>query len=263
MFYVLSKLLDVFLSPLTWALVLVALAVPWRRRAARRWRRRRALGAIGLAVLVVASLEPVDDAIAWRLEHTTTSTYRPDVVYDAVILLGGVTDERVTAETGQKTYNNNVERLTATYELLRDGKARVAILSGAAMDPNLAAFGEARALATQLREWGIADDRIVVEDKARNTRENAVYAAAIVRARGLSKVVIVTSAFHMPRAIACFEAVGLPVDTLMVDYRTPRSTPLGLARLLPRAHALYGTTESLREIFGLVVYRVVGYGKRR
>jgi uncharacterized SAM-binding protein YcdF (DUF218 family) len=265
-FYLLSKVLDVLLSPLVWGLLLLAAAVPWRvrvhARAARRGRRRRRLFAVaGLAVLLVASSPTVANALLWRLEHSSTSSFRKDVTYDVVILLGGVVEEIPTKTSGMPSYNENVERLIATHRLLRDGTARFAIVSGAASTPELAAFGESAVLARQLEDWGIARERIIDEDKALNTRENAVYTKAIVRARGFERVLVVTSAFHMPRAAECFAAVDMPVDTLSVDYRAEPPGYNGLAKLLPRAHALAVTSAVMREMFGRVVYRVQGYAR--
>jgi uncharacterized SAM-binding protein YcdF (DUF218 family) len=261
-FFALSKLLDVFLSPYTWALVLLAAAIPWRaaRARARKWKKQRALGAAGLGVLLLASWAPIANAIAWRLEHSTVSTFRNDVTYDAVVLLGGLVEEDASATSGQPSYNDNVERMLVTYRLLKDGKARVAIVSGATMNPKLAAYGEAVLVGRQLEEWGIAKERIIVEDRALNTRDNAVYSERIVRERGYQSVLIVTSAFHMLRAAECFAAVGLKVDTLSVDYRA-RERVAGLPELIPRAQSLALTSAMLREIFGRFVYRVQGYGK--
>ena len=98
-----------------------------------------------------------------------------------------------------------------THRLLREGKARVVIASGE--NP------EAEVLGRQIEDWGISRDRIIVEGRARNTHENAVFSQEIARARGFERVLIVTSAFHMQRAAECFAAVGMKVDTLSVDYR--------------------------------------------
>lgn len=260
MFFILSKLLDVFLSPLSWSLVLLAAAVPWRRRAVRSWKRRRLIGALGLGILVLSSCMPVSQLLAWRLEHATTSTYRGDITYDAVVLLGGVVDEEVTEKSGQPSYNDNIERLVMTHKLLQDGKAKVAIISSAPLDPKRPEIGEATVLARQLEAWGIAKDRIIIEDRARNTRENATYSQEIARAQGYERVLILTSAFHMVRAAECFAAVGMPVDTLAVDYRAHEHTgPIG--EWLPRASSLHVTSNMLREMAGRWIYRVQGYGK--
>lgn len=261
MFFFLSKTFDIFLSPYTWALVLLLLAVPWRARSVRRYTRSRTFGAAGFFILLVASSGPVENALTRSLETGARSTYDKDVVYDAVILLGGIVDEEVTSRTGGPAYNENVDRLIVTHRLLRDGKAKFAIVSGAAMDPKLEEFGEARVLIRQLRDWGIDEDRLIVEDHARNTRENAVYSERIVREHGFARTLVVTSAFHVPRARECFEAVGLPVDILPVDYRAHESR-WSVSDLFPRAGNLSGVTSSLREIFGRFIYRVQGYGKR-
>ena len=258
MFYFASKLLDVLLSPFSWGLALLALAVPWRRRPTRRWRRKRVLGALGLTIMVVASTWPVSNALTRRLESAARPTYHEDVVYDAVVLLGGVVDEEAMARSGQPAYNDNVERLVATHRLLRDDKARIVIISGAALERK--DLGEAVVLGRQLEDWGIAKDRIIVEDRARNTRENAVFTQEIVRARGFERVLVVTSAFHMVRATECFAAVGMPVDTMAVDYRGhDRAGRVG--EWLPRAGSASVTTAMLREVAGRLIYRVQGYGK--
>jgi uncharacterized SAM-binding protein YcdF (DUF218 family) len=254
-FYLLSKLLDVLVSPLTWGIGLAAAGIAWRRPTPGRLRRRRAFGAAGLVVLVVFSLEPVSNGMLYRLEHATTSTRRPEVVYDAIALLGGVSDERVVAIAGGPAYNENVERLIVTHRLLAEGRAKLVIVSGGPMEPQLAPFNEARVLGEQLRAWGIPEAQIVLEERARNTRENALFIRDIVRARGLADVVVVTSAFHMRRAVECFAAVDMKVDTLAVDHRAHH----GPFSLLPRASFLSQSTMTIRETFGLYVYRARGY----
>ncbi|GAC1533306.1 MAG: YdcF family protein [Polyangiales bacterium] len=253
MFFFLSKLLDIFLSPFTWSLLLLAAAVPWRARdrSPRRARRRRACGVAGLAVMLLTAMPPVGNALLWNLEHSSTSTCDDAVTYDAVILLGGVVEERAMKASGQIAFNDSVERLIVTDRLLREGKARVAIVSG--LSP------EADALARQIEDWGIPKERVIVEPRARNTRENALFAQEIARARGFDRVLVVTSAFHMPRAAECFAAVGMKVDTLSVDYRAIPSVPFG--EWLPRASGLAMSTMVFREVAGRFIYRLQGYGK--
>lgn len=259
-FFVLSKIIDVLLSPLAWAILLVAAAVPWRRPSARAWRRRRAIGIAALAVLLVFSSHYVANALWWSLEHSARSSYRDGEAYDVVVLLGGVGDERVMAITGEPAYNDNVERLIATHRLLRDGHARFAIVSGGVRDESLAAFNEASMLAGTLRDWGIAEDRVIIEDKAKNTRDNAVLSAKIIQDRDFRRVLVVTSAFHVPRSIECFRAVGIDADFLPVDYRA-HPVVLDARDLLPRAEELFHSSAALREVFGTYIYRLRGYGK--
>jgi uncharacterized SAM-binding protein YcdF (DUF218 family) len=261
-FFILSKLLDVFLSPLGWALVLLAFAIPWRRpRRRSRWKRQRVFGALSLLVLWIFSLEPVSNTLFHHLEHQVESTNVPTQVYDAVVLLGGAADERAEAETGQLSFNDNVERVIATHRVLSEGHARFAILSGAASEAAMADHSEARMLARQLVQWGIPPGRLILEERARNTHENAVYSKEIAIQRGFAKVLIITSAFHMARAVECFGAVGVPVDTLIVDYRAHRHADGFPKSLLPRASALDESSAYFREVFGLWIYRWQGYAK--
>jgi uncharacterized SAM-binding protein YcdF (DUF218 family) len=255
-FFVLSKLLDIFLSPLTWGALLVAAAIPWRPSRAKKPKRARAFGIAGLAVLFVFSLAPVGNGLTRWLESSAKDTTRPGVTYDAVILLGGAVEQDPTKEHGTPAYNDSAERLLVTYDLLRSDRARFAIVSGG---PPTEKASDAIVFRDALVGWGIAPERVLVEDRAMNTHQNAVYSAALVKERGFERLVLVTSAFHMKRAADCFRAVGLEPDTLPADWRASRE--IRSLSILPRSDYLDMSTHALRELFGRGVYRVVGYAK--
>jgi uncharacterized SAM-binding protein YcdF (DUF218 family) len=255
MFYVLSKILDVLLTPIAWVTLLLVVGLSARRPSARR----RGLGALGVVILLFFSLEPVSNALFRSLESPPLRTFRPGVTYDVAILLGGIGEDRVEATWGQRAFNDNNERLLETFDLLRKGTARNVIVSGGAPSEARSKMLEARVLADQLIDWGVAPARVVVEDHARNTHENAVDSAAIVRARGWQSVLVVTSAFHMPRAFGCFRAEGLAVDTLPVDFRS--FGPAYTGDLIPRAEHLDQSTGAIREWAGRWIYRARGYSR--
>jgi uncharacterized SAM-binding protein YcdF (DUF218 family) len=256
-FYVLSKLLDIFLSPLTWAILLCLYGLR-RTRVRRRAARWPVLS--GLLVLYVFSIEPVANALVASLETPDTTTVRDGAIYDAVVLLGGIVDDRATWSHRQPAYNDNIERLLTTYDFVRTGRAKVAVISGGAVDASRADVVEARVLGKQLVDWGIASDRVIVEDQARNTRENAVEVGKLARRFGWSRILVVTSAMHMPRALDCFRAVSLDVDAMPVDYRS--FDPHRYATTwLPRATFLAESAAAVREIAGRAIYRLQGYGR--
>lgn len=256
MFFVLSKTLDLLVAPITWVIVLALLGVPFRRkRELARWRRFAPLAAV--IVLLVFSEEPVSNALIRSLEAPPLRTIKPEVTYDVVVLLGGVVDERASQTYGERNYNDAVERLTTTYDLLRENRAKFAIVSGASEAREGIDVVEAVALRDQLVAWGIASDRVIVEDKAKNTRDNAVESARIIRERGFTTVLIVTTALHMPRASGCFRAVGLDFDMLPVDFRGHERWNTWL----PRARFFEDSTIAIREWTGRAVYRVRGYSK--
>ncbi len=257
MFYFLSKTLDLLISPLCWVLVLIAAGF-FRRFEAHR----KKFLASSIAILWIFGLEPVANGM-WRLlESDAGPPPPPEARWEAVVLLGGVVDPAadplVVAANGA-SYNDNVERLLRTFELLRSDRAKVAILSGSMgdRDPD----SEAHRLGRQLEAWGIARERIVIEPRAMNTRENAVFSAEILKARGIERFVIVTSAFHMERSRECFSAVGLHPDTFPVDVRT-HPFAVTFASFAPRASAFEVSSAALREGFGRWVYRARGYAKR-
>jgi uncharacterized SAM-binding protein YcdF (DUF218 family) len=252
MFFFLSKTLDVFLSPLTWGLLLCAVGL------VRRWHWVRWAPAVAVAELVFFSLGPVSNALLMHLERQAPSSVRRDVTYDAILLLGGPVDHGPTGLRGVPSYNDNVERLLVSYDLLRAGRAKNVVVSGG-YGWSGDRVNEARALAQQLEDWGIARDRIVLEPSARNTHDNAVASSLLVKRLGYRTLLLVTSAYHMPRALDCFRAAGLKVDALPVDFRA--SGPESPRDYFPRASYLDTSEFALREMFGRWVYRIRGYGK--
>lgn len=255
MFFILSKTLDLLVDPLWWSLVASVAGVALLVRGKRR-RLGVALACAGPGILAIACTPAVSHRLWRSLEAGAVDTSRADVTYDAVVLLGGVVEPR-GAEPSQPAWGDSVERLTITWDLLRTGRARVAVVSGGALTDAPELPTEADFLAAQLEAWGIEPERIVREDRARNTRENATFTAPLLEARGLRRVLLVTSAFHMPRAVGCFRAVGVDADALPVDFRARH--PAREPHLLPRGEHLDESALALREWLGRAVYRLVGY----
>lgn len=251
MFHALSKTLDLFASPLTWAL-LCALAGPLiaRRYPASPARWSPVLGAL---LLYLFSIEPVSNAIIRSLERTPPEMRLREagLVYDAAVVLGGMTDDRAALASGIPSYNGASERMHAAFEIVREKQAKHVIFSGGTMYPE--SPSEARLLLQQLERWGVDTSAVVLEETSRNTRENAALSAPLLRERGAKRVLLVTSAFHMKRAVACFEAAGIAVDAYPVDFRGYDPARSG-GTWLPRSGALFDSTWALHEHLGRLVY---------
>lgn len=254
MFFFLSKTLAVGISPLTWALALLVIGLLARRR-----RPRLAVAALILALvdLLVFSSDVVTNQLWRSLETPSSSTARSDGRWDAVIVLSGLVDDAATEAFDQPAYNEAVERLLTAYQLLRTGRARFVLLSGGSGRLR-GGPPEAEVLARQLEEWGIESARIVIERSSRSTHENAVESTAIARREGWRSILLVTSAAHMPRALGCFRKLGLPVDTMAVDFRSNHRR----GDLFPDASALAGSAQAIHEAVGRIVYRLVGYSTK-
>jgi uncharacterized SAM-binding protein YcdF (DUF218 family) len=249
-FLTLSKLLDLLAAPLTWAIVLLLLSLVLRGRP----RASIGSGLLALAILFVFSSERVAEGLQRALESGARTTMRDAITYDALVILGGLGDEPAAHATGELQLNEGADRLVRAYDLLRAGKARHVIVSAGLLRPEPGRRTEAELVAEKLAAWGIPPDRILVENRARNTRENAEEVARLVKERGFETLLVVTSAGHLPRAMGCFRAAGLTPDAFPVDRRAGVG-----GRLLPRAHALDQSTDALREFTGRFVYWVMGY----
>jgi uncharacterized SAM-binding protein YcdF (DUF218 family) len=252
LFFVASKILDILLAPLTWvmiALVVVAIRVRPKTRAELKTKKLVFFAPIvAVLALYTLSLKPVANALKKSLESSAVTTMKDGETYDAAIVLSGMVDLQSTGEHGPTQLNDNVERILVTFDLLREGRVKNVLITGE---------HEAQMLADLIAKWGIARERIVLEERAKNTRENATFSAPIVRERGWTKLLLVTSAFHMKRAAGCFRAAGLTFDTKPVDWRTYGAR--GSFSPLPRTDAFNDSTDAIREHAGWLVYRMQGY----
>jgi uncharacterized SAM-binding protein YcdF (DUF218 family) len=251
-FFWLSKTLDVLLSPVLWALVLGLSA----ERSARRGRVRvaRTCGALALSILYAASVPLCVGPLFEHVERFDAPIMRDDVVYDAVVILGGYS---FRGPDGRVELSQGGERVLRGYELLASGRARYGLIVGGRSNADDV---EADLAAELLRAWGIDRARLLLGRTSVNTHENALEAGALLAAHRLSraKLVLVTSAFHMQRAIGCFRAVGLHPDALATDHLAPSSL-LRFYSFLPRAGTLALSELAIRELFGRLVYRARGY----
>lgn len=247
MFLTLSKMLDVAAEPLAWALALLVLAALLRRRGRTPW----VLSAVAVVELAVFSMPRVANAVQRAAEGGAPATYRPDVVYDAVIVLSGMVDLEATRASGELDLTGSADRVVRAFELWRTGHVRMIVLTGGPMPGGSSESDELRAA---LIRWGVLPEAILVDPASRNTRENAIDTSRLVAARNLRSLLLVTSAAHAPRALGCFRAVGLAPDVLPVDRRAARG-----GGLVPRTSALARSTSALHELAGRLVYWLVGY----
>lgn len=169
---------------------------------------------------------------------------------DAVVLLGGGT--RGYAHLGTfADLNQHADRLVHAAALYRANKAPVILVSGGALRGGEHEAGQMRDI---LRIMGVPDQAILLEKQSLNTYDNAVFSAQLLRERGMQRVLLVTSAFHMRRAERLFLAQGLDVIPAPTDFQR-LVTPGVLPRWLPGAGNLVRSSKALHEMVGYQVYR--------
>ncbi len=256
MFYVVSKILGWLLNPLHLGMVLLGAALVLRV-AKRRPRARKWLVVVACAEMWLTSLRLVSEPLTWGLERRYWPNPPLDREPSFIVVLGGFT--RVP-ERGDYELTEASDRLVETVRLAHLHPGATIVFSGAFADNYGADYAEARAIPKLMVDMGVAPARILVDDRSLNTRENALESKRIIDAASSASdrgpVLLVTSAMHMPRAVGCFEKVGLHVVPWPVDYRMKG---LGLRGLFPGVDDMSQTNDALHEYFGLFAYRVSGY----
>jgi uncharacterized SAM-binding protein YcdF (DUF218 family) len=251
MFYYASKGLWVLAQPsnlIVCAIAAGALALALGRRKVARW-----LLYPGAAALLVISVLPLGEWLLLPLENRFPAPAEPPRDIDGIVVLGGGVDLAVTARRGLVTFQDTSERFTSLIELaLRYPDARL-VFSGGPGWLHDTGRSEATVIRGFLRSQGIDEARVIFEDRARNTHENALLAKPLAAPQPGERWLLVTSASHMPRAVGCFRQVGWPVLPYPVDYRTTGEWTLPLPDSATRWRDF---DDAIRAWIGLVAYRM-------
>jgi uncharacterized SAM-binding protein YcdF (DUF218 family) len=255
MFFVLSKTASFFALPSNLIIVFGLLGVVLLATRFRRTGLRLAAGS--LMLLAVIGLSPLGNALIVPLEQRFLPWPGDPPDPAGIVVLGGAVAPDVSLAREAVSLNEAAERMTAAVELAsRYPQARIVFSGG-----NGALIGregtEADAALRLFAGLGIPAERVTVEDQSRNTIENAIFSKDIAKPRPGERWLLVTSAYHMPRAVGVFRAAGFPVEAYPVDWRTrgPADAwrPFGSI-----GDGLRRTDTAMREWVGLFVYWLTG-----
>ena len=248
--FIISKFVTALISPLGSALLggLLALVLG----IAGRDRLAMLLGVLSLAWLWAWSLPVTSYAIRGHLEnqHPAADASALPSAGAIVVLGGGTAPLRYGASYPDLGPASDREWHGARLYLA--GKAPLIVLSGG-HDPQFAAESSAEAMQTFITALGVPRSDILLEEKSRNTTQNADFTADILARRGINRILLVTSALHMPRSVALFEAQGLEVIPAATDHEVT-ALP-GWRNWLPDTEALDGSSRAIKEIVGHLVGR--------
>jgi uncharacterized SAM-binding protein YcdF (DUF218 family) len=260
----LSKLLPLLLVyPLGVAsfLLLLALVMIWRKS---RW----SAVPIGLSLAVIwlcSNVWVVDgmlQSLEWR--HIPAGEL-PKA--EAIVLLGGAT-RSVAYPRVNPDLNEHGDRVTYTAQLYKKGKAPIIIISGGRSEWMGSGLPESKNISEMLqKDYDIPSAAIIEDPTSLNTYENAVNVQKIMKERNLKKVLLVTSAFHMPRSVRIFRKLNMDVIPAPSDYlvsrneldepfRTPEAFILGM---IPNTEKLDKFTVALKEYVGTWTYILKGW----
>ncbi len=256
MYVYLSKILPIFVMPLSIVFVLALVAFLLRKN-----KRGTSAVFLGLAIVVLwVSSMPI---VAYKLGHNMESHFPPVAIENVkaggcVIVLGGALGAavapRITVEL-----SDAVDRVYKTAQLYKAGKAPLVIVTGGNQPWSESGTAEAELIRDLLMEWGVPKDVIFMEGSSRNTRENAMYTKSIIDTTNCKSPLLVTSAAHMPRAVAAFMSVGVRVTPISTDIRVTDKKSLSVMDFIPDSKALALTSEAIREWVGQKVYALQGW----
>jgi uncharacterized SAM-binding protein YcdF (DUF218 family) len=262
LFVFLSKLLPTLIYPLGLASLMMIVAL-----ILRRWLRLQSLILVlALLLLWLGGNRWVANGLALSLE----SQYRaPDPVPKAEVLvvLGGGTNP---AESPRQMVelNGAGDRVLDAVRLYREGKAKYILASGGVLEWEAHTSTPAEDMAFLLEWMGVPKEAIWLQNKSQNTYEDALYCAQILKEKGIDRILLVTSAWHMPRSVKLFEAQGLSVIPVPTDYNVTQASwertwkggwqEIAL-NLFPSASNLSMTSRMLKEYLGLFVYGLRGW----
>jgi uncharacterized SAM-binding protein YcdF (DUF218 family) len=261
MFVFLSKFLPAFIYPLGLASILLLLALLTLKRRAMAF----GLGFLALALLWLGGSSLVSQALTRSLEWQNLPEGEIEKA-DAIVVLGGGTEPAAWPRSSVEI-NGAGDRVLQAARLYRDGKAPVLVLSGGEIEwLNQSTSNPASQMAELLEFLGVPRGAMRLEERSQNTHENAIFSKDILQELDAEKIILVTSALHMPRARALFEKDGFTVIPAPTDFsvvkaenETPDTWQTWLVRMVPTAGNLNGTTNALKEYLGMLIYELRGW----
>jgi uncharacterized SAM-binding protein YcdF (DUF218 family) len=254
MSFVAGKLVGWIADPGVWLLLLLlaAVAAGWARRA----RLASGLVLVAASMTLILAVLPVGRWLLEPLEDRFPLPLSLPARIDGIIVLGGAIDNEVSAGRGVPSLNPAAERLIEGAMLARSHPEARLVFSGGSNKLLPGQVPEADFAERLLLDWGVPRERLTIERASRTTRENAADLTSMLAPKPGDIWLLVTSAWHMPRAVGCFRKLGWAVIPYPVDYRTSGG-PEPLTPLDP-IQGLDMLSVALHEWAGLVAYRLIG-----
>ncbi len=241
------------LAPLIW--IIIALGISLFSKNPKRKR----IALVTATVLLLVFTNPFLSNEAWLLWERAPKPIGELPNYDAAIILTGLTE--LDKSPHDRVYTNKgADRVLHTIQLYKQGKFPYIIISGGTGSLRNNLTPEAVSLQKILLNAGVPNDAILIEDKSRNTYENATFTKKLLDQRtDLKKLLLVTSAFHMRRSEACFQKAGILADTYPADFYTYNRSWAFDKLIVPNEKVLYHWQKLIHEVAGFLIYKMVGY----
>ena len=245
MFFIISKILAFLIKPTFWILGLLIFSIFKKNK-------RKYYIIIITLLYIFFTNEFIYNEAARCWEEPSKDVKILDEKYDIGIVLGGFSD--FDSITQKHNFKKEADRFIYTFQLYNRGIIKKILISGGNGRLSKSNFKEAETIQKFLINNSVNKKDIIIESESRNTKENAFYSAQIIKED--SKVILITSATHMKRALLCFKRAGVQVTAFPVDnmlsYRSINPSHI----LLPKARVLEYWEELIHEIIGYLVYYI-------
>lgn len=255
MFFYLSQFLSFLAMPLTVILILIVGGTVFLKR---KWGKRSLWAGILLLLFFTNPFLSNLALLAWEPEFKDFDQIEN---HEIGIVLTGVTNLSKTAYD-RTFFNKGADRITHALQLYRMGKIKkILITGGQGLNP-VNPQSEAKLLQNFLIMTGVPETDVLIEDQSKNTAQNAAFTKTFLGQQNIStgqEFLLITSAFHMYRAKACFDKAGLKTQTFPADYYSHDIKYDLPALLYPEAESLTYWNKLTKEWLGIVMYKIAGY----
>lgn len=241
----LHKILPLLASPLFLIIILVMWSLLFRSKV---------VGSVAIVILIVCSLPFVSNKLISYLErdYLLASPVNAKAA-DAIVVLSGMVRTIEGADGLKYEWGEASDRIFAGIELMQKKKAPILLLTRGKM-PWSVGRPEGEHLRDIAEKRGVPSDRILLTENVQNTDQEAIAVAKLLE-KDFPVIILVTSAFHMPRAQKVFEAAGIEVSPFPVDFLSGAGK-MTIMTFIPSAEAFSQTSFFIREIIGRLYYNL-------
>jgi len=255
MFFVLSKILNYLTMPLVLVCICFLLHIFIGRPI---WKKRLFWFGFGLMFFFSNDFIANELMLAWEPDATPFADIKRK--YEYGIVLTGVTSPGL-APKDRVFFNKGADRVTHAIQLYKLGLIKQLIVSGGSGRLIEIEEREADNIRDAMATLGVPISDILVENISRNTFESAVEVKKMLELRSIkpSDCILITSAFHMRRSIACYRKANMEMDTFTTDFYTHKRVITPDVLLIPRIEAMSIWQRLFKEWVGFVAYKIAGY----
>ena len=241
----LHKILPLLVSPLSIVLIIILIGTFFKSKK---------ISLLGLLILIFCSVPIISNKLIFYLEKDYSLQSVKDVTKaDAIVVLSGMISTINSKEKLSYEFNDSIDRILSGIDLFKEDKASFLILTNGKM-PWSVGIPEGEYLKDFSIRYGIPEDRILLTDNVQNTDQEAISVKKLLKTNE-ANIILVTSAFHMPRAKKVFEAANIKVIPFAVDFKT-LIKKITIIDFIPSANSLKDTSHFFREMIGRLYYNL-------